>query len=180
LARPTFEELYQVSEKIVAADVSGAINRAAYDNKQVFHSHTLISFVPWHSLHGVRNKSLQKSARYADEKPLPDLPQRETLELTSRRYVIKFLLAVMNSSVARNFLRANRRSNIHLYPDDWKKLPIPNISLDAQKPIVALVDQILTAKMANLQADISLLEQQVDELVQELYAKEIKLVEGTA
>ncbi|WP_367358897.1 hypothetical protein [Syntrophus sp. (in: bacteria)] len=41
-----------------------------------------------------------------------------TLEATSRRFHVKFLLAVMNSSVARDFLRANRRSNIHLYPDD--------------------------------------------------------------
>ncbi len=32
-ARPTFEELYEVPEKIVAADVSGAENRAAYDVK---------------------------------------------------------------------------------------------------------------------------------------------------
>jgi hypothetical protein len=31
LTRPTFEQLYEVPEKIVAADVSGAENRAAYE-----------------------------------------------------------------------------------------------------------------------------------------------------
>jgi len=119
LARATFEELYEVAEKIVAADVSGAENRAAYDASQAFHSHTLISFVPWHALAGVRNNSLRKTARYRDEKPRPDLPKREELEVTGRRFAVKYLLGVMNSSTARDFLRANRRSNIHLYPDDW-------------------------------------------------------------
>jgi len=28
-----------------------------------------------------------------------------------------------------DFLRANRRSNINLYPDDWKQLPIPDVPL---------------------------------------------------
>ncbi|WP_408998068.1 Eco57I restriction-modification methylase domain-containing protein [Syntrophus buswellii] len=169
LARPTFEELYEVPEKIVAADVSGAINRAAYDDGHVYHSHTLISFVLWRFLQGIRNRSLQKTARYADEKRRADLPQRETLEATSRRFHVKFLLAVMNSSVARDFLRANRRSNIHLYPDDWKKLPIPDVPPEDQAPIVSLVDQILTARKADPKADISEWEAQVEERVRGLY-----------
>ena len=181
LARPTFEALYEVSEKIVAADVSGAINRAAYDDQQIYHSHTLISFVPWRLLDSVRNKSLQKSARYADEKPRPDLPQREALEATSRRFDVKYLLAVMNSSTARDFLRANRRSNIHLYPDDWKKLPIPDVKPEKQAPIVALVEQILAAKKADKSAYITSLEAEIDCLVYALYGlteDEIAVVEG--
>lgn len=170
LARPTFEALYEVPEKIVAADVSGAENRAAYDSSQVFHSHTLISFVPWQSLFGVRNNSLKKAVRYADEKPpRPDLPQRERLEAVSRRFAVKYLLAVMNSSAARDFLRANRRSNIHLYPDDWKNLPIPDIALAQQKPVVDLVDRILAAKTAAPAADISVLEAEIDRLVSGFY-----------
>jgi hypothetical protein len=144
LARPTFVQLYEVPEKIVAADVSGAENRAAYDDGKVFHSHTLISFVPWQSLHGVRNNSLKKSTRYRGEKPArPDLPKREELEATSRRFGVKYLLGVMNSDSARDFLRANRRSNIHLYPDDWKKLPIPDVPAEQQQPVVQVVDLIL-------------------------------------
>jgi hypothetical protein len=170
LARQTFAELYDVPEKIVAADVSGAENRAAYDVMQVFHSHTLISFVPWHSLAGVCNNSLKKAARYVGETPpRPDLPRREELEATSRRFFVKYLLAVMNSSVARDFLRANRRSNIHLYPDDWKNLPIPDVSLSCQQPLVTLVDRILAAKTADPTADISALEVELDHLVYDLY-----------
>ncbi len=75
----------------------------------------------------------------------------------------------MNSEIACNFLRANRRSNIHLYPDDWKKLPIPDVSAERQAPIVALVDQILTTKQVNPNASISNLEVELDLLVSALY-----------
>lgn len=141
-----------------------------FDDLQRFTTHTSCIFVPWHSLHGVRNNSLKKTARYVGEKPpRPDLPKREKLEATSRRFAVKYLLGVMNSSAARDFLRANRRSNIHLYPDDWKKLPIPDVPPAQQQPIVALVDQILTAKRADADANISALEAELDGKINELY-----------
>jgi len=92
LTRPTFAELYEVPEKIVVADVSGAENRAAYDAHKVFHSHTLVSIVPWDSLSGVRNKSIRKKAVYADEKTTNKKAlQREELESTSRKFSVKIL-----------------------------------------------------------------------------------------
>jgi type II secretory pathway predicted ATPase ExeA len=130
----------------------------------------------------VRNKSLKKSARYRDEKPpRPDLPKREELEEVSRRFGVKYLLGVMNSSAARNFLRSNRRSNTDLYPDDWKKLPIPAVPSEGQKPVERLVEQILSAKQRDAGADVTALERELDELVYALYAltpEEIKIVEG--
>ncbi len=87
----------------------------------------------------------------------------------------------MNSTVARDFLRSNRRSNIHLYPDDWKHLPIPDVTMEKQKPIVELVDQILAAKKKDPNADTSTLEKQIDEMVYALYGltpEEIAIVEG--
>ncbi|MBW1799578.1 MAG: Eco57I restriction-modification methylase domain-containing protein [Deltaproteobacteria bacterium] len=169
-ARKTFPELFEAPEKIVAADVSGGINRAAYDNQGVFHSHTLVAVVPWHYLAAIRNKSIKKSARYEGEQPKrPDLPKREVLEETSRHFSTKYVLAVMNSTVARDFLRANRRSNIHLYPDDWKKLPIPDVPKEKQDAIVVFVDQILDLKKFNPSADVSDLEQKIDAKVTELY-----------
>jgi len=180
LTRPTFVQLYEVPEKIVAADVSGAENRAAYDEQKVFHSHTLISFVPWNSLQGVRNNSLKKASRYRGENPpRPDLPKREELEATSRRFAVKYLLGVMNSASAREFLRANRRSNIHLYPDDWKKLPIPDVSPAQQQPIVQVVTIILALqryfqsnpahRVASDTVLVEFLENLNDALVRELY-----------
>jgi hypothetical protein len=171
-SRPTFPELYTVPEKLISVDMAAGVEklRVAYDNHQLFRNHSAWSFVPWHSLHGVRNNSLKKVARYRGEKPpRPDLPRREELEETSRRFAVKYLLGVMNSSVARDFLRAHRRSNIHLYPDDWKKLPIPDVPLEQQQPIIALVDEILIAKRANSNADLTTLEADLNASVAALY-----------
>ena len=64
------------------------------------------------------------------------------------------------------------RSNIHLYPDDWKNLPIPDIALAQQQPFVDLVDRILAAKTAAPAADISALEAEIDRLVCGLYGRD--------
>ena len=170
--RQTFPQLYTASEKLISVDMSAGVAklRVAYDDKQLLHNHSAWSFVPWHALAGVRNNSLKKAARYRGEKPpRPDLPKREELEATSRRFAVKYLLGVMNSAAAQDFLRANRRSNIHLYPDDWKKLPIPDVPPAEQQPIAALVDQILTAKRADLPADLTALEVDLNARVAALY-----------
>ncbi|MCX7002743.1 MAG: Eco57I restriction-modification methylase domain-containing protein [bacterium] len=169
----TFNELYEVPEKIIAQRSPGSNPISVYDVTNLIFTPSSVGVVPWYLLSGVRNNSLMKVTRYKDEKPpRPDLPKREELEEISRRFAVKYLLAVMNSSTARDYLRANRRSNIHLYPDDWKKLPIPDVSPEAQAPLVALVDQILKAKRANPQADIAKLEQEVDTRVTALYGVE--------
>jgi len=169
--RKTFGELYEVAEKLLILRVAGANLRVAYDNQQLYTNHTSIICVPWHALAGVYNRSIKKSARYEGEKPArPDLPRRENLEQTSKRFALKFVLAVMNSTVARELLRGNRRSNTDLYPDDWKKLPIPDVTKEEQEPIVALVDQILDLKKMNPLTDVSALEQKVDSMVARLYS----------
>ena len=88
----------------------------------------------------------------------------------------------MNSAAAHDFLRAHRRSNIHLYPDDWKQLPIPDVSPEQQEPIIELVDQILDAKRVDPNTDVSDLEKRIDQIVYLLYGltpEEIDIVEGT-
>ena len=177
----TFPELYEVPEKLLTKDISVAGIEVAYDPHQCIPSHTAYCCVPWRNLSGVRNRSIKKQTRYSDEMQRPDLPQREELEDTSRRFAVKFLLGVMNSTTARDFLRANRRSNIHLYPDDWKNLPIPDVSLEQQEPIIELVDQILDAKRTDPVAEVSELEKKIDQIVYSLYGladEEIAIVEG--
>ena len=181
-SRPTFPELYKVEEKLISVDMAAGVEklRVVYDDQKLYHNHSAWSFIPWRSLSGVRNRSIKKQTRYIDEIPHPDLPQREELEDTSRRFAVKFLLGVMNSTAARDFLRANRRSNIHLYPDDWKQLPIPDVSPEQQAPIIELVNQILNTKRTDLDADISKLEDDIDQMVYSLYgldADEIAIVE---
>ena len=77
-------------------------------------------------------------------------------------------------------MRANRRSNIHLYPDNWKELPIPDVTTEQQAPVIRLVDEILAAKRADPNADTADLETEIDQLVYKLYGltdEEIAAVE---
>ena len=171
-ASTTFPELYEVAERLIAADMAAGIEqlKVSYDAQHLRHNQSAWSFVLWHDLAGVRNRSIKQKARYRDEKPQRlERPRREELEKTSRRFSVKFLLGVMNSTVARDFLMANRRSNIHLYPDDWKKLPIPDVSPERQAPVIALVDAILAAKRADFAADVSALEAALEREVAALY-----------
>ncbi len=168
--RPTFPELYVPEEKLFIHRTGGEDVRVSYDVDQTLCNHTIMLCLPWFSLEGVRNRSIRKFTRYDGEKPKrPDLPRRENLENVSKQFVVKYLLAVMNSTVAHEFLRTNRRSNTDLYPDDWKKLPIPDVPKETQQPIVEIVDQILALKKDDPNADIAELEQKVDAMVTELY-----------
>jgi len=178
--RITFEEMYEVPEKILIMRVAGSDLRSCYDTRQLYTNHTSIIAVPWRLLHGVRNNSLKKTARYRGEKPpRPDLPKREELEAISRRFTVKFLLGVMNSGTARDFLRGNRRSNTDLYPEDWKKLPIPDVPIEQQQPVVQVVDLILALhryfharpvqRTARDTVLLEFLENLNDALVRELY-----------
>ncbi len=170
-SRPTFVEIYDSKEKLLSIDMSASETRprVVFDNQQLYHNHSVWSFVPWHELKGVTNRSLQKQARYPGERGRTKYAHREKLEENSRRFQIKFLLGVMNSTSAQDFLRAHRRSNVHLYPDDWKKLPIPDVPANAQQPIVDLVDKVLAEKKADADANVTTLEQEIDTLVRKLY-----------
>ena len=142
--------------------------RTIYDSTGLIFDASGVGFIPWHLLKGVRNRSIVKSAKYLDEanKGLPEY--REDLEILSRRFNLKYVLAVMNSSWAREFLRSRRRSNIHLYPDDWKALLIPVAKKQIQDSIAAKVDQIL--KTLDMGGDIRDLEREVDDMVSALYS----------
>ena len=62
-----------------------------------------------------------------------------------------------------------------------KELPIPFVEKTKQKPIITLVDKILSVKIKNPSTDTSDLERQIDTLVYGLYGlteEEVKVVEG--
>ena len=86
------------------------------------------------------NASISKTAKYGWQSVGGDREEREPI---SRRFKLKYVLAVMNSSFAKAWIDVRRRSKIHVYPDDWKELPIAPASAEEQPTIVALVDEIL-------------------------------------
>ena len=177
--RPTFPELYNHDAKIMLPKI-GEI-RVALDTNRFYCNEGIFVCLPWHCLSGISNRSIKRTARYRDEGlSTSDLPPREDLEHNSHNFPIKYLLGILNSTPARDFLRANRRNNIQLYPDDWKKVPIPDVSLEQQEPIIELVDQILNAKRTDPAADVSELEKEIDQIVYFLYgldADETDIVE---
>ncbi len=86
---------------------------------------------------------------------------------------VKYLCAVMNSTLIRWFLQQIAPTS-GMGTLRWKKvyvetIPIPKVSIARQRPFIALVDKILTAKAADPQADTSELEEDIDWLVYDLY-----------
>ena len=170
-SRPTFPELYTAAEKLLGQRTPGPDPKVCYDNGSLAYDASSVGFVPWHTLQGVRNRSIRKQARYPGEegRSKTRYAHREKLEATSRRFHLKYVLAVMNSRSALEFLTAHRRSNIHLYPDDWKKLPIPAVPKRQQQPVVRLVDKILAALHDDANADVSSFEHQIDKVARQHY-----------
>ena len=171
-SRPTFPELYTVEEKLLSADMSASEQdraRVVYDSQGLYHNHSVWAFVPWHALQGVLNRSIRKQARYPGEKLRSKFAHREKLEALSKRFHLKYILGVMNSRSALEFLTAHRRSNIHLYPDDWKKLPIPDVPKSRQQAVVRLVDKILAVKGETPMRNVSDVEQRIDSVVRAHY-----------
>ncbi len=145
-SRPTFPQLHSAKEKLIAVRTPGISPKTVYDDAGLHFDASSVGFVQWHYLSGVRNKSIKKTARYRDEvnQFLTGTLPREEAEELSRQFESKYLLAVMNSGFAKKWLAGGRRSKIHVYPDDWKKLPIVAIPAGHQRQIVSLVDAILS------------------------------------
>jgi hypothetical protein len=64
----------------------------------------------------------------------------------------------------------------------YYELPVKDVESARQQPIVELVNKALDAKENDHQADISILEKEIDNLVYQLYEltpEEIKLIEQT-
>ena len=178
---PTFSELQQTSRKILIPKNVATRVRACLDEKGVVFSASVIGALLWHQLKGVRNRSINKEARYSDQKRLRAGLLREERESISERFDVRFVLGLLNSSYIATQVRANRRHNVSIYPDDWKDLQIPDASHEAQRPVIELVDTILKKKDENSDADVSELESQIDVLVYDLYGlteEEIAAVEG--
>ncbi|RLC63324.1 MAG: hypothetical protein DRI48_08575, partial [Chloroflexi bacterium] len=176
--RPTFPEMHEAKEKLIAVRTPGAVPKVIYDDDHLHFDASSVGFVPWHYLEGVVNRSISKTARYRWQSPAGDREEREAI---SRRFHPKYLLAVMNSAFARRWLARRRRSKIHIYPNDWKQLPIAPISLEEQEEFVRLVDTILAEFERHgyplppqAAARVAELEQEIDERVNDLYNELVK------
>jgi len=171
--RRTFSQMHEAKEKLIAVRTPGATLKVIYDDNHLHFDASSVGFVPWHFLKDVVNKSVKKAAKYRYQAPDGD---REDRERVSQQFQPKYLLAIMNSSFARDWLASRRRSKIHIYPDDWKPLPIAPLPLEAQQEFVRLVDAILAEFAqhgyplpAESAARVAELEREIDARVARLY-----------
>ena len=90
---------------------------------------------------------------------------------------LRYILGILNSKYINYWLKSNT-SNISINAGTVKKIPIEIGSKDIQNKIIHLVNQILSAKKENPQADTTSLEHEIDLLVYDLYGltKEERLI----
>jgi len=98
-----------------------------------------------------------------------------------------FLTGLLNSKLVSTWYQSVYHSTkmsgeaLSVTADKINKIPIPNISSARQRPIIALVDKILSMKKENPSANTTKWERKIDALVCELYGltkEEITIVEG--
>jgi adenine-specific DNA-methyltransferase len=172
IRRKTFPELYD-RPKLMVGSLTGGI----YDDTGLLTHHGIVVFVRFIELRGVENKSINASITKFNS------VTRSKLEIISQHFDLKYLLAILNSRFANEFLNSNRRHRLvnYFYPDDFRHLPIADITLQEQQPFINLVEKILELTGAEdyqrnptKQARVKEYEKQIDQLVYKLYG----LMEG--
>ena len=135
-SRKGFTEMFEGSAKLVTMRSPGVFPRTFLDTENGYFNESAIGFKRWIDLKGVENNSVSKAYRNDDERAL--------FEEISISYSYKALLAIFNSSLIRYELNTERRSNIHIYPDDWKRLALPNVKADQLISLETFADTMLS------------------------------------
>ncbi|GAB3510174.1 hypothetical protein GCM10027341_48260 [Spirosoma knui] len=97
-----------------------------------------------------------------------------TIAITDSAFSAKYVLALINSSLATylktaGMLATGKQSQLQLTLNDIRSIPIPAVTSEAQAPLIALVDEMLSAKRTDPKADTPVEEARLDELVFDLY-----------
>lgn len=76
------------------------------------------------------------------------------------------------------FRKTSTNNHVNIY--ELEQLPIPKATAKQQKPIIALIDEIMCRKKSSPTCDVRKLEDDIDKLIYELYGltkDEIAVVE---
>lgn len=99
---------------------------------------------------------------------------------------LKYILALLNSSTLNYRYKSIGKQTgsgiFEFFENGIGKLPIPEITMDEQKPFVKVIDEIIKTKSISLENDISYLERKIDEMVYKLYGlneTQIGIIENT-
>lgn len=170
--RPTFRELYTCPKLVVN---SFSYFKIALDNQgELYFNDKVRTAVRWCDIANVKNKSIDAVVKKSSSL------SRVEMEEISKHVDSRFLLGILNSCYARTLLDNIRGGDFNIYPEYIRNIPIPNATKEQQQSIIMLVDVIITKKKNNPQSDTSAIEQQIDQLVYQLYnltPEEIAVIE---
>ncbi|MBM3275885.1 MAG: hypothetical protein FJZ00_12085, partial [Candidatus Sericytochromatia bacterium] len=120
-ARRSFDEFLSASPKILALCISGDRVVCALDAQSHAFNHTIVGIVPWHLLADCSAIQVRRAAQGRNLRQAPD-------------FDVRYLLAILQSWQTRAFLASIRRSRKHIYPDDWRAVPIPAAPPETGQP----------------------------------------------
>ncbi|MCK8623116.1 Eco57I restriction-modification methylase domain-containing protein [Prevotella sp. E13-27] len=135
-SRKGFTEMFEGSPKLVTMRSPGAFPRTFLDIENGYFNESAIGFKRWIDLKGIENNSVSKAYK--------DKEERSKFEEDSANYSYNALLAIFNSSLIRYELNTERRSNIHIYPDDWKRLVLPRVKQEQLISLESLAETMLS------------------------------------
>ena len=161
-----FPELFE-NEKLMFINVVKDNIRFTYDNNNLYNSHTVINCVRKDKLINSNHVSAKKAIINSNI-------------AMCKIYDEKSVLGILNSKVINWYFKNFLSENLHFYPNDAKILPIPKVE-KFPKQLESTVTKIISIKKQNPHSDTSYLENQIDQLVYQLYnltEEEIKIVEG--
>ena len=144
-SRKGFTEMFEGTPKLVTMRSPGKIPRTMLDTENGYFNESAIGFKRWIDLKGVENNSLSKAYETPED--------RANYENLSEGYSYLFLLGLFNSALFRYELNTNRRSNIHIYPDDWKRLLLPVLDSEEKKNLAEQLSDFAD-KMLTLNKDL--------------------------
>ncbi len=181
--RPKFPELLE-NDKLFIRNIStkeGLL--AVFDHEHFYANDTVSICVPWYLLKNVKERGVVGS---------------DIQISNSEKYNLSYLLALINSKLLNFYFKKILSSNLHVYPEAVRNLPIHNINfedtqdkrlyanlsesaekiLDLQKQLHAT--EVSSNEWERLKSDIEKTDKKIDEVVYKLYGltpEEIKIVE---
>ena len=136
IRRQTFPELYTNRKLVVngLGDFKVVLDRRG----TICSNHKGQLCLLWKDLHGVKNKSIDASVTKFCTLT------REQMEDLSKECDLCYLLAILNSRYGGVLLNDIRGGDMNIYPEHIRNIPIPTITLEAQQPLIALADKMLS------------------------------------
>jgi len=163
-----FPELFE-NEKLVGLRTLSDITklRFIYDDNGYYCNDSVVVVTLWYKLKNVEYSTIKRTIT-------------KQKIATSEKYSYKYLQAILNSKLIKFYVNELFYDGTHFYPNHMKSLPIKVVSLDEQAPLIKIVDKIHNKLKVDINANISDLEQQIDNLVFRLYElsyEEVKVID---